>query len=202
MLNVFLLIGSIATYLVTATPLPTHRQADSNRILYDQRQEDFLTRSHNKVSKPEKVEASDAAQETMHFIESKTAPYHVDITKTKEELAKLHPTTDDEVLVANSPSIALVKPKNEATSEDRLNPVEIRSGRFSRAFVLTVPTEETFAITNSEDVKKVVKKDGKKKATKDDPKHALLLLGAENEQCGPGMERDMNGVCRTYEHFL
>ncbi|KAJ8955170.1 hypothetical protein NQ318_009063 [Aromia moschata] len=229
MLNNLIIIGFVAYSI--ASPLPSQKHADSNKILYDQRQEgewnvradlknfivlviptptvsssssspsllDFLTKSlpskpHKKAEKPEKTDDPDAAQETMHFIESKTAPYHVDITKTKEELAKLHPKAE-EVVVASSPSIALVKSTPQEATD--------RSGRarISRALVFTVPADEEFVVTRTEDSKTVVKKDGKKKVIKEVPWDTLKLLGAENEQCGPGMARDSEGVCRTFKRI-
>lgn len=135
--------------------------------------------------RPTKRPIPDAAEETQHFIEAKTAPYHVDLTKTKEQL---HPG-NEEVLLATSPSVALVKTETD--------PPSVRSARSSKAYVFTAPTEEEFTVTKTEDVKKVVKKDGKKHIKETPAKHTLELLGAENEQCGPGMERDSKGICRT-----
>ncbi|KAJ8911680.1 hypothetical protein NQ315_005759 [Exocentrus adspersus] len=67
--------------------------------------------------------------------------------------------------------------------------------------IVLVPTDDEFTMTKTEDNKKVVKKDGKKIIKQAPTKFTLELLGAENEQCGPGMERDSKGVCRTNKNL-
>lgn len=132
----------------------------------------------NKHVKKDGSDLRDPAEETMHFIESKTAPYHVDISKSREELSKLHPQPDD-VLVAQSPTVSLLK---NADQESRV----------SKAVVIALPLEGI-------DKKGVPKKDGKKKHPKEIDGETLKLLGAENEQCGPGLRRDAEGICRIVE---
>ncbi|XP_023020289.2 uncharacterized protein isoform X1 [Leptinotarsa decemlineata] len=137
-------------------------------------------RNHLKRGKhDQKHKRPDSAQETMHFIESKTAPYHVDITKSKS-------TTKDE-LVESTPEIALI------TSDIPM--ANIDQKRISRHFILTVPADEEYTLTrmpgNITASKKV------KKTSKEVMKNELKLLGAENEECGPGLERDSIGICRT-----
>lgn len=132
-------------------------------------------RSH--LKNLEKKAGASPGEETLHFIESKTAPYHVDISRSKSQLARLHPDVPavvnaEEIVIAKSPTIELVKDENPHP-------------RIARAFLLTVPQDEEFD----------KKKDGKKK--KEISKSVLKLLGAENEQCGPGLARDSEGVCRT-----
>jgi hypothetical protein len=200
-----LLVGVVSATL--ASPLPTE---SPQRVLYNQRQDgdlnvhaelknivvmvipsqtsspspshwlDFLLKSLPERSHSKRQQAKKAVPgaETMHFIESKTAPYHVDISRSKSHLAKLHPELPEvieteEIVIAKSPTVELVKDENP-------------HARIARAFVLTVPQEEGFG----------KKKDGKKKS-KETVKSVLKLLGAENEQCGPGLARDSEGVCRT-----
>lgn len=150
---------------------------------------------HAKHAQKASVETNEVGAETMHFIESKSAPYHVDITKSKSHL--MH----DEILSTQTPPVAIAvkttdeKTKNEpADSADAALLRQLRSTRFSKAFVLTVPDEE-FVLTKMEDEKKVVKKDGLKKKFNKNAKEEMTLLGAV-EQCGPDMIRDSEGVCR------
>lgn len=126
----------------------------------------------NLFKKQEKIQE----EENVNFIESKTAPYHVDISSSKNALTKLHPEVinAEEIVIAQSPSVAL--PKEEAVHS-----------RIARAFVLSVPPEENYS-------KKSTIGKGKKDFSKN--KSVLKLLGAEYEQCGPGLARDAEGVCR------
>ncbi|EFA09749.1 uncharacterized protein LOC103314279 [Tribolium castaneum] len=140
---------------------------------------DFFVKSLPKRSQLKNLEKKAVpGEETLHFIESKTAPYHVDISRSKSQLARLHPDVPavvnaEEIVIAKSPTIELVKDENPHP-------------RIARAFLLTVPQDEDFDR----------KKDGKKK--KEISKSVLKLLGAENdEECGPGLARDSEGVCRT-----
>lgn len=93
------------------------------------------------------------------FIESKTAPYHVDIDENNDDNKKQHPE------------------------------LNAAAARLSRAFVITVPLDKEVV------VKKEAKKDLKKKYVKEEGE--MKLLGAENEQCGPGLSRDKDGICRV-----
>lgn len=187
MLILTLFLFCVATQ---ASPVPAKYREVDGKVLYDQRQEgewnvradlknfliliiptkqnsspptgaptllDFISKSvpkaqHVKAAHPAKTEG----QETIHFIESKTAPYHVDLTKTKLQ--------------------------------------EKKAARLARAVVLNVP-EEKFVLSSTEDHKKVVKKDNKKKVK--DVSKEMTLLGSENEQCGPGLIRDSLGICRV-----
>lgn len=75
-------------------------------------------------------------QETKHFIESKTAPYQVDISKSTHQLST---ATSDDTLVANSPSISLVKkPIDGAKFIDKLKKI----ARNSKAILLTVTADK------------------------------------------------------------
>lgn len=125
----------------------------------------------NLFKKPEKAQE----EENVNFMESKTAPYHVDISSSKKALTKLHPEviSAEEIVIAQSPSVAL--------SKEEVHP------RIARAFVLSVPPEENYS----------KKSTGKGKKDFPKTKSALKLLGAEYEQCGPGLARDAEGVCRT-----
>lgn len=147
---------------------------------------DFLTksvpyRSHfkqNKNGRPHIKDNELVQQETAHFIESKTAPYHVDISQSNS--AQIREGSDG-ILNENQPN---------------LKPIQLGIGkRFSRAFLLTMPNDEDFVLTKMEDHKKIVKKDVKKKPIKAEVKNEFKLLGAEHEQCGPGMARDSYGNC-------
>lgn len=173
--------------MILIIPTPSVPNVSNTANLLDFLSKSLPSRPHLKRMKPTKVPTPDSAEETQHFIEAKSAPYHVDITKTKEQLAKLHP--NEEVLLATSPNVALVKSDPD--------PPSVRMSRSSKAYVFTAPTEDEYTVTKTEDVKKVVKKDGKKIMKEAPAKHTLELLGAENEQCGPEMERDSDGICRT-----
>lgn len=176
----------MALFAVGALAAPRHRNTPQEHVKYDQRQEgefnvradlenfvilliptspstaptptlgllDLLSKSiplrkHNKhatVKKDPTIES---------FIESKTAPYHVDIDNNGEDNKKQHPE------------------------------LNAAAARLSRAFVITVPHEVV-----------VAKKDLKKKYVKE-VEGEMKLLGAENEQCGPGLSRDHDGICRV-----
>ncbi|KAF5273877.1 hypothetical protein FQA39_LY00992 [Lamprigera yunnana] len=71
---------------------------------------------------------SDEKVNKEQFIESKTAPYHVDISRSISHLAKLHPEVKipEGVIIAQSPSVVLSKNQEEAV-------------RSSRAIVIKVP---------------------------------------------------------------
>ncbi|XP_018562690.1 uncharacterized protein LOC108904565 [Anoplophora glabripennis] len=180
--------ADLKNFMILIIPTPSVPNASNTATLLDLLSKSLPSRPHLKRIKPTLVPTPDAAEETQHFIEAKSAPYHVDITKTKEQLAKLRPG-NEEILLATSPNIALVKSGSDSPS--------VRMSRSSRAYVFTAPTEEEYTVTKTEDVKKVVKKDGKKFMKEAPTKHTLELLGAENEQCGPEMERDSKGICRT-----
>lgn len=129
---------------------------------------------------------SNPAEDTIHFIESKTAPYHVDISESKLPIIP----TSESSLIARSPAVSLKK-----TESSGVNP---RTARVSKAFILTIPNED-FVLTRTEDKKKVVKKDGKK-AIKNMYIPTLTLLGTKFEDCRRGMVRDSYGICRTYSY--
>lgn len=131
----------------------------------------------NKNVKKDGQDLKGAAVES--FIESKTAPYHVDIDEDNN--------TGE---VTNPAHVSLVK-RNDQVQHPELNAA---AARLSRAFVITVPLEETNHKKHDDLVKKETKKDLKKKPTKEVGE--MKLLGAENEQCGPGLSRDDNGICR------
>ncbi|XP_066260457.1 uncharacterized protein [Euwallacea similis] len=167
---------------------------------------DLLTRAHSKHSGKHSAkkhqDEGEVGAEIMHFIESKTAPYHVDITKSSSHLR------NDEILATQSPpvnptALKTVEEKNQQEKLEKPSAVattaaalmrKLRSTRFSKAFVLTIP-EDDFVLSNTEDNKKVVKKDGFKKKVIKKNKEEWALVGAL-EQCGPGMVRDYEGICR------
>lgn len=177
--------ADLKNFVIVIIPTPSVPNASNTASLLDFLSKSLPSRSHVKRIKPSKTPIHDAAEETQHFIEAKTAPYHVDLTKAKEQL---HPN-NEEILLAASTNVALVRSEPDLPS--------VRTARSSKAYVFTAPTEEEFTVTKTEDIKKVVKKDGKKIIKEAPAKHTLELLGAENEQCGPGMERDSKGICRT-----
>lgn len=141
-------------------------------------------RAHMKRNKHVKKDGQDLQNPLVEsFIESKTAPYHVDIDEDN---------SGEEAIVANSAPISIVK-KQDQVKHPELNAA---AARLSRAFVITVPLEETIHKKNAEITKKETKKEpNKKKQTKES--NEMKLLGAENEQCGPGLSRDDNGICRV-----
>lgn len=112
------------------------------------------------------------SQETQTFIESKTAPYHVDISKSD---TKLQPQVEknEEILMSRS--------KSEEKRE---------LGRFAKAYIVSMPSyekERTLKELEESETSKITEK--------------LLLLGAENEQCGPEMTRDELGICRPIKRL-
>lgn len=96
---------------------------------------DFLVRSVgpgklNKNGHHKKHQTADSEiEETKHFIESKTAPYQVDISQTSQRISA------DENLVANSPAITVVK--NPAESSAFLGKLK-QLTRKSKAIIFTV----------------------------------------------------------------
>lgn len=129
-------------------------------------------------------------EETQHFIESKTAPYHVDISRTRAHLAKLHPQVklqeNSEVLIAHSPVVALSK--NQQQSRSARN-IIINQDDDLKALILT------------SDIGVDVKKndnaiDKPEKIDRKDDSEELTLLGAELVQCGPDQKRDAQGICQ------
>ncbi|XP_044271113.1 uncharacterized protein LOC123015448 [Tribolium madens] len=166
--------ADLRNFVIMVIPTQTSSSTPSTGGLLD-----FFVKSLPKRSQLKNLEKKGVpGEETLHFIESKTAPYHVDISRSKSQLARLHPDVPavvnaEEIVIAKSPTIELVKDENPHP-------------RVARAFLLTVPQDEEFE----------KKKDGKKK--KEISKSVLKLLGAENdEECGPGLARDLEGVCRT-----
>lgn len=192
--------ADLKNFVFLIIPTRSHEENGSSAGLFD------LFRSHSRRHgshwKPGLKQASpennEIGAETKHFIESKAAPYHVDISKSDAHLL------NDEILATQTPPVALglkTTEENSKTNEGQHEKStaallrQLRSLRFSKAFVLTVP-EEDFVLTKTEDEKKVVKKDGlKKKSIKKKNRDELTLLGAA-EQCGPEMYRDVAGVCR------
>lgn len=171
--------------------------AGGNVSLLDLLSKSVPFRSHQKRNKHVKKDGHDlqeSSAETMHFIESKTAPYHVDISRTRNQLGKLHPqqvNEDAEVVVAESPAISFQKGREHHRGK--------AASRVSRTFVITVPVETSTSGKKTDDgvKKEAVKKDVKRKHYKDASNGSYLkLLGAENEQCGPGLTRDAEGICR------
>lgn len=190
----FNLRADLENFVILLIPTsPTAAPPVSNVSLLDLLSKSVSLRPHAKRNKHVKKDGHDlqeAAAETMHFIESKTAPYHVDISRARDQLAKLHPEAMNGV-VAESPTVSLLK---EREQENRKG-----SSRISRAFVITVPLETSTSSKKVEDgmKKDTVKKDVKRKHFKEVTSGShLKLLGAENEQCGPGLTRDAEGICR------
>lgn len=151
---------------------------------------DLLTKAiPSKSALKKRTEAKKPSEEeTQHFIESKTAPYHVDISRTRSHLAKLHPqmklADKGEVLIAHSPVVSLSKPQEE---------VENRA-RSARKFVINRGNDVKALILTS-DIAVDVKKNAVEPTERKDSGE-LLLLGAELVQCGPDQKRDANGICQ------
>lgn len=145
-----------------------------------------------------------------HFIESKTAPYHVDISRTRSHLAKLHPQiahNNGEVLIAHSPTIALSKTRensvlkhdledDEDEISDKTEPIRSRSARTLHM----LPNDEFQALVVSSDlfVGKKTPRTEKKSINREKNRNGenLTLLGAEMDQCGPDQKRDSLGICQ------
>lgn len=147
---------------------------------------DFLSKaipnkSALKNKRGEIKKQSPGEEETQHFIESKTAPYHVDISRTRTNLAKLHPQVDNkgEILIAHSPVVALTK-----NTEER--------SRSSRNIVINQDDQVQALILTGVDLKKTP-------TDKSNPKEELLLLGSELVQCGPDQKRDAQGICQLVQ---
>ncbi|CAH1987964.1 unnamed protein product [Acanthoscelides obtectus] len=135
--------------------------------------------NESQVDSNEPVESNEptATLETQHFIESKTAPYHVDISKTKTHLDVVDSSTEGLAKIwKNGP---------------------LKQKRNARAFLLTVP-DEKIIVTLEQDTIGDEKKDVKNNVRKEE--NTLKLLGAEYEQCGPGLYRDTKGICRMYKN--
>lgn len=147
---------------------------------------DLLTKAMpNKGALKKRIESKKTTlsgeEETQHFIESKTAPYHVDISRTRSHLAKLHPqlkvADKGEVLIAHSPIVALSKSEDEP--EDR--------SRSARNIIIN-PNDDVKALILTSDIAVDLK------TNRADPSERkgsgeLLLLGSELVQCGPDQDR-------------
>lgn len=126
-------------------------------------------------------------EESQHFIESKTAPYHVDISRTRSHLAKLHPqvkiadTNKGEVLIAHSPIVSL-------------NKNEEQQSRSTRNIVINRDNDVQALILTSDIAVDVKKNDLEKGESKESGE--LLLLGSDLVQCAPDQKRDANGICQ------
>ncbi|XP_022900112.1 uncharacterized protein [Onthophagus taurus] len=121
------------------------------------------------------VVKNDDEQETQNFIESKTAPYHVDLTKRDGNgKNKIRPDVEktQEVLVGRG--------KFDDTHDSHK---ELQ--RFARAYIVSIPNE----LDDEENEEIGIGKTSK-------IKEKLVLLGATLEQCGPDRRRDENGICR------
>ncbi|XP_072388348.1 uncharacterized protein [Diabrotica undecimpunctata] len=177
-------------FLIMIVPTQTVATAASPSLL------DFLSKSLPKGSHIKRIKnlkkhpAAELAQEsqvleTQHFIESKTAPYHVDLTKPS---ADIKPTPSDDVVLANSPNLKVIKPETKLK----------RSTRFARTYIISIPSETDYISKKYAEPKSALRKH--KKTIKEKSKAELKLLGAELEQCGPGMVRDSYGVCTVLKH--
>lgn len=196
---------------ISSSPLP------SNNLKYDQRQEgewnvradlenfvvliiptsssvgslgllDLFRKVPRKkiVKHVKKSHADDSSIETQHFIESKSAPYHVDLSKSKANLAKLHPelVNEEELLVARSPSISLLKNEEIPVLQPH------KHGRLSKAYILSIPISKASVVESNE------------KSNDEETKTSgeLHLLGDGIEECGPGLKRDKQGICRIIKN--
>ncbi|KAL3270334.1 hypothetical protein HHI36_009382 [Cryptolaemus montrouzieri] len=135
-------------------------------------------RQHQHIH-PEKSEekASSDEEETDHFIESKTAPYQVDISKNSGGLlSRLYPEKpkDEGILVAKSPTIALLK--------------DTVGGRIAKALVLAIPDEDII-------ITKTDKKGLKKKAREE-----FRKKNGERLECEPGQVKDSYGNCKILKY--
>lgn len=112
--------GSLLDFLSKTIPLPYYKK----------------TRKHVKVHQQEDGSLPDAEQ----FLESRKSPYSVDISRTRNHLAKLHPEVNipenvkEEIIIARSPSVALAKSQEGDGGKEN-------SLRKSRAILISVPME-------------------------------------------------------------
>lgn len=121
--------------MILLIPSPAESSSSSSPSLID-----FLFRSiapgkFGKGALSKKQHNNDNYQETKHFIESKTAPYHVDISTSKYQIG----SGDDDTLVAKSPSVTLVK--NGADGSSLLKKLK-KIARNSKAIILTLNTDK------------------------------------------------------------
>ncbi|XP_060529079.1 uncharacterized protein LOC132703686 [Cylas formicarius] len=151
---------------------------------------DFLMKAqqHNQNKRhpstaPVKHDTHEIGRETMTFLEAKTAPYHVDISKSDSHLM------NDEIKATQSPPATLPKSKREKDGNSSKN----RAKRFTEALILTVP-EEDFVLSKTDDVQnELITNEQSNDA--ENGKGEMTLLGAL-EQCGPEMYRDEGGLCK------
>ncbi|KAK5644724.1 hypothetical protein RI129_006024 [Pyrocoelia pectoralis] len=106
--------ASLLDFLSKSIPFPRHRNRHVNKVA--------------------EGSASEKSIETEEFIESKTAPYHVDISQARRHLAKLHPELNVKDDVIQSPSVSLSK-------------LQERAVRSARAFIVKVPVENQNVFT-------------------------------------------------------
>lgn len=94
----------------------------------------YRPKKHKLQNPTSTTNENEEKDDTEEFIESKTAPYHVDISRSRSQLAKLHPglllPTGVKEDVIKSPSVALLK--------TGLKPED---GRAARAVLIAVPKE-------------------------------------------------------------
>lgn len=144
---------------------------------------------------------------SQHFIESKTAPYHVDISRTRSHLAKLHPQIgNSEVLIAHSPTVALAKSrentvlKSDSAFDEAAEDKSAPRSRSARTLSIQ-PNEDFQALVLSSDlfVGRKFGRDKKVDNTQVRSGENLTLLGAEMDQCGPDQKRDAQGICQLIE---
>ncbi|GLV34123.1 uncharacterized protein CBL_00052 [Carabus blaptoides fortunei] len=158
----------------------------------------LLKHKHGETKRPVTgiIPTQDPAQ---HFIESKTAPYHVDISRTRSHLAKLHPQIGNgEVLIAHSPTVALGKSReNSVLKSDSAFEESAPRSRSARTLSIQ-PNEDFHALVLSSDMF-VGRKFGRDKKVDNSEVRSgenLTLLGAEMDQCGPDQKRDSQGICQ------
>lgn len=140
---------------------------------------DLLSKAIPNKSKKRADNKKQNEEETQHFIESKTAPYHVDITRTRSHLNRLHPqvkiseNNKGEILIAHAP----IKPEERQ--------------RTARNIIINQDDKVQALILTDIDVDLKKKKGASKKNGEE-----LLLLGSELVQCGPDQKRDAQGICQ------
>ncbi|CAG9864044.1 unnamed protein product [Phyllotreta striolata] len=149
---------------------------------------DFLTKSFPKASllkrskfskKPRPQEA--IPEETLQFIESKTAPYHVDLSKTPLPLPYSTVALQADLAKAKEDASPGTPPKTDL----------IRSRRSTRFYS---PVEESKSKTAARKHKKTVKETGGKSFD-------FRPMGwQEGRACAPGELRDSYGVCTSLKY--
>ncbi|KAB0794392.1 hypothetical protein PPYR_11231 [Photinus pyralis] len=138
--------ADLENFLIFIIPTSRGSGAHHNASLLDFLSKTVPMSRHRNRHENTATEDPNKSVETEQFIESKTAPYHVDISQARRHLAKLHPELNVKDDVIQSGSVSLSKLQNRA----------IRS---ARAFIVRVPMENQNVLAyNHKETKEEFKK--------------------------------------------